>query len=308
MWTEDSPEVSRSLGWINLDEQRAKFDGRVCIAGMGGAGYLTALSLLRDGVHELNVADNDEMSRENMNRVHGATLDTIDINKAEVFLEQALTINPAAKINVFKDGVSQDNVEEFTHGVTVGFDGIDLNHPEYTVMYARRLRSIGAAMVSGMEIGPSAMVTSFHPNKGKTFEKMAGFKEDEPLDEIAQKAKEGLDLTRLVPYIPYKAADSSVLAAVMNGAPLPSNVEGTNLYASMAGHEIGLHLTQNVANNRESIIWAPNYHVVDHSRRFAGVVKGSRTNFVKYVMLMKAREQFNMNPRAGYDHVVGDNT
>lgn len=301
MWAPNSPELSRSMGWQSPAEAQAIIDGSAAFAGIGGAGYLTAEILFRDGVGIISSADPDEISRESLNRIVGADKETIGVPKVVVQSERLQKIDSDREVIQYPEGVTVENAEDFlARGhANVVLDGIDLEHPEITVALARAARRHGIPMVSGMEIGPSAMVTSFHPHKGPTFEKMAGFRDDEPLDEIADKAKAGLDLSRLIPYLPYKSGDFAILKAVLNGASLPSNGEGSALYASMANHEMKLHLTSGVSNNREQPVWANRYYVVDHGRRWAGTVRGgSPAKFYGYVALGRAREAFGMNPRA----------
>ena len=67
---------------------------RVLVLGLGGVGGAAAEMLARLGVGRLTLADGDVFSPSNLNRQLGALSSTLGRNKAEVWRERCLAINP----------------------------------------------------------------------------------------------------------------------------------------------------------------------------------------------------------------------
>ncbi len=72
----------------------------VAIFGVGGVGGFTAEALVRSGVGEITLFDNDVFSFSNLNRQIFSTVDKIGKEKTEVAKERLLSINPNLKIHV----------------------------------------------------------------------------------------------------------------------------------------------------------------------------------------------------------------
>ncbi|MDB5181862.1 MAG: hypothetical protein JWP13_625 [Candidatus Saccharibacteria bacterium] len=322
MLTIDSPELSRNYGYWNQDEQRALLDSRVAIGGVGGAGFPLGLALARAGVTEFAVADPDTIAETNFNRHPGAFVDTLGKNKAEVFADMVKRINPDVTVDVYTEGVNADNVEDFVTGADLVFDGIDFNHPAESVRLHRQARAMGRPVLTGLEIGPSAVVTSFRPD-GITFEEAMGYKPNDTLEQIAEKTADGVDLSASVAYLPYKSTNIKVMEAVQKGAELPTTVFGVDLFGAATGQEAFNHLTAGVAvspaprslqvarnllghvrrgNNRREPVWAPDYLVVDLERMKTKVIRQSRPRFYMYATLLSVRSKLGLNP----DLVYGD--
>lgn len=319
-----SPELARNYGYWSQDEQLAMLDSRVALGGAGGAGFPLGLALARAGVTQFAVADPDVIAETNFNRHPGAFVDTLGQNKAEVFADMVHRINPNATVDVYSEGVNEENVEEFVAGANLVFDGIDFNSPAMSVMLHRQARSMGMPVLTGLEIGPSAVVTSFKPD-GITFEKAMGYREGATLEEIAEQAADGVDLSKSVAYLPYKSTNIQVMEAVQKGAELPTTVFGVELFGAAAGQEAFTHLTSQVAspsvprslrvartllghsrqgNNRREPVWAPNYLAIDMERMTMKVVKQSTARFYMYAGLLSVRSKLGLNPELTY----GDNT
>jgi hypothetical protein len=320
MRTVDSIEVARNLGFFGQDEQQHLLDARVALGGVGGAGFPLGLALARAGVQSFAVADPDTISRANFNRHPGAFMDTVGVNKTEVFSDMVHAINPDATVDVYKEGVTADNAEEFVAGANLVFDGIDFNSPGESVRLHRAARSAGISVLTGLEIGPSAVVTSFKPD-GVTFERLMGYDEKDSIEAIAEKAKDGVDLSNSVAYLPYKSTHIRVMGAVQGGAELPTTVFGVELFGAASGQEAFYHLvggaeggSQSKAvsigrkllghhirgNNRREPVWAPNYLVIDMERMTSKVVRQSKARFYGYAMLFGLRSKLNLNPDVHY--------
>jgi molybdopterin/thiamine biosynthesis adenylyltransferase len=116
---------SRNIGWVSEDEQAVLRNSRVAVAGLGGAGGHAVLTLARLGVGKFRIADFDTFGVHNFNRQAGATMSTLDEAKIEVMARMVRDINPEAEIELYRDGVSAENLPAFLDGVDVYLDGLD---------------------------------------------------------------------------------------------------------------------------------------------------------------------------------------
>lgn len=296
-----SPEFSRNYGFWSEDEQRALLRSRVAIAGVGGDGFQLGLKLARMGVASFSIADPEVFEPENVNRVEGATAASCGRNKAEVFRERVLDINPEAEVSVHLDGVTPDNIESFMQGASLVLDESELTKPEIGTLIARRARAQGIPDLLVMNVGFAAQVTSFAPRSSWTFERFMGFAAETPLDEIAEA---GVDLARCLPYIP-AYTDLRSLQAVLGEdgappAPLPSISAGVDLASAIGSTQAFLHLTAGVANHRRSPVWAPRVAYTDAYRLRTRIVRAGRAAHVRHLLLAAGRQKLGINPLGSY--------
>ena len=71
----------------------------VAVFGLGGVGSWCAECLVRSGVGELTIVDDDDISESNINRQAGALYSTVGRPKTEVMEERLLDINPNLKLH-----------------------------------------------------------------------------------------------------------------------------------------------------------------------------------------------------------------
>lgn len=296
-----SPEFSRNYGFWSEDEQRALMASKVAIAGVGGDGFQLGLKLARMGVSRFSIADPEVFEPENVNRVEGAATSSFGRNKAEVFRERVLDINPDAEVDIFLDGVTEDNIEPFMQGASLVLDESELTKPEIGTLIARRARSQGIPDLLVMNVGFAAQVTSFAPASSWTFERFMGFAAQTPLDEIAEA---GVDLSRCLPYIP-AYTDLRSLQAVLGEdgappAPLPSISIGVDVASAIGSTQAFLHLTAGVANHRRSPVWAPRMAYTDAYRLRTRIVRAGKPAHMRHLLLAAGRQKLGINPLGSY--------
>lgn len=293
----NAPQFARNYGFWSEREQQAVIDSHVAIGGVGGDGFELGQRLARMGVANFSVADPEAFEPENTNRVPGATFDNYGRNKAEVFREEILRINPDANVRVFTEGVTEQNIEDFMKDATLVYDETELTHLELGTMIAREARKRKIPDVLVMNVGFAALVTSFDPESKHTFERMMGVPEDMPLDEVA---KQELDLSRCVPYLP-KYVDINTLKAVEGGAPLPSIVQGVGLASAMGATQGFLHMVNGVDGRREKPTWAPKIAYMDTMGHIGRETRFPRISHAITGMRMMLRSKLGMNVSTGFD-------
>jgi len=307
----------RNYGFWSDAEQASLGQSKVSIGGVGGDGFQLGVKLAMMGVERFSAADPEEFEIENSNRVFGANSRTYGKNKAEVFRDTVLDIRPNATVEIYTEGVTRENVEEFMKDADLVLDESELTYPDVGTMIARQARKQQIPDLLVMNIGFAGIATSFHPQSKNTFEKMMGIPKDMPLEDIANMS---VDLSRCLPYVPnyadfasLEAVQESLVAAQQNlvaaqegleavpkGASLPSISPGVDIASALGSTEAFLHLTAGVNNKRRNPTWAPRFRYMDAYNGKSGVINFPRVSHYLGLAAMVSRSQMHLNPRASY--------
>ena len=74
---------------------------KILVCGLGGVGGYALEALVRAGVGQIDVLDNDVFAASNLNRQILATTATVGRRKTEVAKERVISINPNCKVEIF---------------------------------------------------------------------------------------------------------------------------------------------------------------------------------------------------------------
>ena len=85
---------------------------KIAVFGIGGVGSFVVEGLVRSGVSNLVLIDNDTVDLTNLNRQLIATRKTIGKYKVDVMKERILEINPDAKVETYKEFFMPDSKTE----------------------------------------------------------------------------------------------------------------------------------------------------------------------------------------------------
>lgn len=185
--------VSRSLCFLGLNEkeqeasQELLSNAVVGIAGTGGIGGAMALRLARLGIRHLKLADPQTFDWTNVNRQLGASHENIGRNKAEVVGEITFELARDVTVEVFKDGITVHNAEEFVSGCDLILDQLEFYViPEKYALHRAfrktpRCKSIAACSV----VGWAAHLYKFERDS-MPIEEWYGLPEDIEFDERVQ--------------------------------------------------------------------------------------------------------------------------
>lgn len=270
----DRTAVERNLGFVTQEEQEKIIRSKLAIAGTGGDGGALALDLARMGVNKFKLADPEVFERENLNRQAGSSYRNLGRNKAEVIAEAILEINPYADVEVYNQGVNQENVEDFIKGSDLVIDEVEFTMPHLGAMIARESRKQEKNVLMALNVGFGCYVTSFDASSEQTFEAMMGLREDMPLEEIANVE---VPLERWVGHIP-TYLDPQVLEDVGSGKiTAPSVSPGVGMAAGVAATEALWHILG--SEDRPQPTFSPNclsFDAVDGFRRVENTPEGFR--------------------------------
>ena len=106
-------QFSRSELLIGKEGIEKLHKSRVAIFGIGGVGGYTVDALVRSGVEQIDLIDDDKVCLTNLNRQLIATRKTIGKDKVDIMRERILEINPKVTVNVYKTFFLPENAEEF---------------------------------------------------------------------------------------------------------------------------------------------------------------------------------------------------
>ncbi len=133
---------------------------KVAVVGLGGVGSFAAEALVRSGVGQIVLMDNDVVDISNINRQLIATISTIGKNKADIVRARALDINPDLKIISLNTRYTAETSGNFPwNEVDYIVDAID-SFPDKVALIVeahRRNKQIWSSMGMANRVDPSRL-------------------------------------------------------------------------------------------------------------------------------------------------------
>lgn len=115
--------LERIIGKDNINKLNTK---TIAVIGLGGVGGYVVETLIRNGIENIIIIDNDNVDITNKNRQIIATDNTINKPKAEVFKERILSINPNCKVTCLNIFLNEENKENlFKYNIDYLVDACD---------------------------------------------------------------------------------------------------------------------------------------------------------------------------------------
>ncbi len=152
---------SRNLGWITPEEQKKIAKVKVGIVGMGGVGGQYAEILVRLGVTQFYICDQDEFSPENSNRQNGCQVENYGRKKVEVIKERIQSINPLAVVKTKDTFLKADEVAEFCSEIDFYFDCIDFFELDIRVKLFECMQKSKKPSITAAPIGAGSSAVVF---------------------------------------------------------------------------------------------------------------------------------------------------
>lgn len=117
--------TSRNFHFVPSETQTALSKLDILIAGCGSTGGACIEPLARLGVRNFRLADNGSYELSNLNRQH-ARLDALGKNKAVFHSEEIFSIQPYAKVDVYAEGITEENLDSALNGAVLVMDAVDV--------------------------------------------------------------------------------------------------------------------------------------------------------------------------------------
>ena len=151
---------SRTAMLIGEDALNKLKASRVAVFGIGGVGGHAVDALVRAGVGEIDLFDNDTVSESNINRQLIATYETLGEYKTEAFERRIKTINPDCRVNLHTCFVTSETVEALDLSVyDYIIDAIDTVSTK--IALAVKCEKEGIRIMSSMGTGNKLDPTAF---------------------------------------------------------------------------------------------------------------------------------------------------
>ena len=106
-------QFSRTELLIGAEGINKLSQSRVAVFGIGGVGGYVVEALVRSGIGEVDLIDNDKVALTNLNRQIIALHSTIGKYKVDVMEQRAKDINPNVKVKTYKTFFTPDTAQEF---------------------------------------------------------------------------------------------------------------------------------------------------------------------------------------------------
>lgn len=150
-------QFSRTELLIGKESIERLNNAKVAIFGVGGVGSFVVESLVRAGVQNFIIVDDDKVCLTNLNRQIIATYKTIGKYKVDVAKERILDINPKANVETYKEFFMPDSKEILDESVSYVVDSVDTVTAKIElVMRANKLNiPIISSMGTGNKLDPT---------------------------------------------------------------------------------------------------------------------------------------------------------
>lgn len=106
-------QFSRTQLLLGKDAMEKLAHARVAVFGIGGVGGYTVEALVRSGIGEIDLIDDDKVCLTNINRQIYATRKTIGKYKVDVAAERIAEINPEVVVHTYKTFFTPETAGEF---------------------------------------------------------------------------------------------------------------------------------------------------------------------------------------------------
>ena len=140
--------LSRNHDLITQEEQALLSEKRVAFAGLN-VGNPAAVCMVQEGVGgTFAFADNDILGLSNLNRFR-AGLCEVGLNKAVLSAHQAYEIDPFVDIDLYPNGITPENLEEFLEGADLFVEEMDNLPLKIITREQAKAKKIPTIMVTG---------------------------------------------------------------------------------------------------------------------------------------------------------------
>ncbi len=155
-----SEQFVRTKLLLGEDALDILFGKRVAVFGVGGVGGYVCEALVRSGIGEFDICDDDTVALSNLNRQIIATHSTVGKYKVEVMKERMKDINPDVKVNVHQCFFLPENAQSFPFDkYDYVVDAVDTVTAKIEII--KRAKEAGVPVISSMGAGNKLDPTAF---------------------------------------------------------------------------------------------------------------------------------------------------
>ena len=143
---------------IGKDNIQKLKNSRVIVYGIGGVGSFAVEGLIRSGIENIILVDNDVISPSNLNRQIHATVPNIGRLKVECMKERIISINPNVKVeNYLPQDIGDGEESLIDNTITYVIDAVDTVTTKLKLIQRAKAQKIPiiSCMGTGNKLDPS---------------------------------------------------------------------------------------------------------------------------------------------------------
>lgn len=143
---------------IGKDNIQKLKNSRVIVYGIGGVGSFAVEGLIRSGIENIILVDNDVISPSNLNRQIHATVPNIGRLKVECMKERIISINPNVKVeNYLPQDIGEGEESLIDNTITYVIDAVDTVTTKLKLIQRAKAQKIPiiSCMGTGNKLDPS---------------------------------------------------------------------------------------------------------------------------------------------------------
>lgn len=145
-------QFSRTAQLLGNENVEKLFDKHVIVFGVGGVGGYVVEALVRSGVGNISIVDNDVVNESNINRQIIAFHSTIGMQKAEVLKNRILDINPNCQVFVHNQFFLPENSNDFDFSIyDYVVDAVDTVTAKIEII--KKSKELNVPVISSMGTG-----------------------------------------------------------------------------------------------------------------------------------------------------------
>lgn len=173
--------TARNRNIITEDEQKKLYSLRVAYAGLSVGSHGALTFALMGGAKHIKIADPDEVSASNLNRIRFDYL-SLGRKKTELVREYIWQLNPYAEITSFDAGVTEDTLDHFLSDVDVLVEETD--NLELKILLRLAARAHGIPVVMATDNGDNIIVETERFDLDKNLQLFNGVLGDITIEEF----------------------------------------------------------------------------------------------------------------------------
>ncbi len=147
--------TSRNGNLITREEQEKFYRCTVGVAGLSVGGSIALTLVLQGGARNIRIADFDSLELSNTNRILSGVHE-LATPKTTIIARRIWEMNPYAQIDIFPDGLTEDNIPRFMRGLDVVVDEMD--QMAIKQLIREQARALKVALVSTADNGDTSVV------------------------------------------------------------------------------------------------------------------------------------------------------
>jgi molybdopterin/thiamine biosynthesis adenylyltransferase len=147
--------TARNRFLITAEEQEKFYNAKIGVMGMSVGSHVALTIAMTGGAKEIKLADPDELSGSNLNRIRTG-FQNIGLSKTIAVARQICEMNPYAKVTIFEQGVTEQNLDKFISDLDLIVEEMD--NPFLKIQARVLARKYRIPLIMGADNGDNIIV------------------------------------------------------------------------------------------------------------------------------------------------------